>query len=72
MSKSMSMRIHYYTSENSRGECGLWISAGTKQQLRETLERHNVNPDKVFRFEVNKADGYQEVDVSKLIDMVRE
>lgn len=71
MAKSMSMRIHYYTSENSIGKCSLWCAASTKQQLRETLERHNVNPDKVFRFEINKGDGYRDVDVSKLIEMVR-
>jgi hypothetical protein len=70
MGKSLVMRIYYYTSENSVGQCGLWTAASTKQKLKEILDRHRINVDKVFRFEVNKGDGYHEVDVQKLVVMV--
>ena len=52
------------------GQCGLWTAASTKQKLKEILDRHRINVDKVFRFEVNKGDGYHEVDVQKLVEMV--
>lgn len=72
MGKSLSMRIHYHTHENSTGQCILWCAAATKTQLRELLERHRISVDKVFKFEVNKGHGYEEKDVQKLIEMVKE
>jgi len=72
VNKSLSIRIRYYTAENSIGECGLWMAPRTKTELRQMLRRHNIDPGKVFRCEVNKGDGYKELPFEKWREIVDE
>jgi hypothetical protein len=68
--KSQIFRITYRTSENSHGQSRLWLAVRTKTDFKEALNRHHIDPNNVFRFEVKKENGYEERSLAKFLEIV--
>ncbi|HJV46620.1 MAG TPA: hypothetical protein VJ824_12975 [Bacillota bacterium] len=68
---SQSYRITYYTSENRLGYSRLWFASSTRTDFRNTLERHRIDPQSIFRFEVKKDKWYEEISLEKLMEIGR-
>lgn len=68
---SLSIRITYHTTENKRGYSTLWFASTTRTDFKDTLERHRIILESIFRFEVKKDMDYEERPLERLLEIVR-